>query len=86
MGFGAAGAGQRGGEAGRRLLQQGDVPGGGREQRRELLAEVAVDLDVGLVALVDPQQSRAPGAQLAAGREVPPVEEVPGKGRELHGP
>ena len=63
MRLGAAGPGQRIGEARRALLQQGDVPGGGREQGRELRGQVAVDLDVGLVALVEAQQPRAPGAQ-----------------------
>ena len=76
---------QRLGEARRALLQQGDVPGGAGEQRRELGREVAVDLDVGLVALVEPQQPRAPAAQLRVGREVAPVEEVPGDRCELHG-
>ena len=49
--LGAAGAGQRSGEARRTLLQQRDVPGGARERRGELGLEVAVDLDVSRVAL-----------------------------------
>src|SRR6185369_16973955 len=54
------------------------------EQLRELGGEVAVDLDVGLVALVKAQQPRAPGAQPRVGRKVAPVKEVPDEDGELH--
>ena len=54
---------ERLGPARRALLQQGDVPvGRGQQDARELVAEVAVDLHVGGVALGDPQQPRAPRA------------------------
>jgi hypothetical protein len=56
-----AGAGKSLGEAGRALLQQRDVPGGAGEDRGELGGEIAVDLDVGGIALGDPQQAGAPG-------------------------
>ena len=81
----AAGAGQRLGEARRALLQQRHVPLGAREQRRELRGQVAVDLDVSVVALLEAQQPRAPGAQLRVGRMVAPVEEVPAQCGQLHG-
>jgi hypothetical protein len=86
VGLGPAGAGQRVGEARRHLLQHRHVPLGSGEHLRELRGEVAVDLYVGLVALVDPQQPRAPGAQLRVGRMVAPVEEVPAENGELYGP
>ena len=46
-GLGAAGAGERRGEARRALLQQRHVPLGAGQQVGELGQEVAVDLDVG---------------------------------------
>lgn len=84
MGFGAAGRRQRPGEAGRALLQQRHVPLGGGEDRGELVHQLAIDLRVRLVALLDSQQSRAPGEERRVGREVATVEEVPADGRELH--
>ena len=83
MRLGAAGPGERLGEARRALLQQGDVPLGRGQQAGELAPQVAVDLDVGGVALGHPQQPRAPGEERRVGREVAPVEEVPGEGGEL---
>ena len=82
--LGAAGLRQRRGEAGRRLLQQRHVPGGAGEHGGELVEELAVDLDVGRVALGDAEQPRAPGEERGVGREIAPVEEVPGDGGELH--
>ena len=38
----------------------------------------------GTSALGDPQQPRAPGEEGRVGREIAPVEEVPGDGGELH--
>ena len=84
MRLGAAGLGQGRGEARRALLQQGDVPLGGGEHLGELGDEIAVDLHVGLVSLLDPQQARAPGEEGRVGREVAPVEEVPADGGEFH--
>src|SRR5262249_4285818 len=84
MGIGLAGAGERLCEAGRALLEQGYVPFGAGQLRRELVEQAAVDLDVGLVALADPQQSRAQGEEPRVGGEVAPVEEVPGDRGELH--
>jgi hypothetical protein len=54
--FGAARLGQGGGKAGRTLLQESDVPLRRGEQLGELGEQLAVDLDVRLVALLDPQQ------------------------------
>ena len=54
MRLGAARLGERRGEARRALLQQGDVPLGAGEQLGELGDQLAVDLDVGLVSLLDP--------------------------------
>ncbi len=84
MALGAAGAGQFRREARRALLQEGDVPLGAGEHRRELVEQATVDLEVGVVSLRDPQQPRAPGEQGGVGREIAPVEEVPGNRRELH--
>jgi ornithine carbamoyltransferase len=82
--FGVAGAGQRRAVAGRTLLQQRDIPLRLRQEARELALEVAVDLDVGGVALASPQQPRAPGEERRIGGEVAPVEDVPGDCREVH--
>src|SRR6478672_2562064 len=79
-----AGAGQRLGKARRHLLQHRHVPLGLGEHRRERHCEVAIDLDVGLVALGEAQQPRAPGAQLRVGRMVAPVEEIPAQCGQLH--
>ncbi len=84
MRFGLAGGGKRCGEARRALLQQRHIPIGAGEDRRELGREVAVDLNVGLVALLDPQQARTPGEEGRVGREVAPVEEIPAYGGEFH--
>jgi ornithine carbamoyltransferase len=75
---------QGGGEARRALLQQGDVPLGGRKHRGELRAELSVDLQVRRVALGDAQQARAPGEQRRVRREVAAVEEIPADGGEFH--
>ncbi len=85
MGLGVAGAGQRRGEARRALLQERDVPVSRCQRGGKLRLEVAVDLDVGRVALGAPQQPRAPGEEGGIRWEVAPVEEVPGDGGELHG-
>jgi ornithine carbamoyltransferase len=82
--FGAAGVSERTGEAGRALLQQRDVPLRAAEHRGELGAQVAIDLHVRGVSLLDAQQSRAPGEQRRVGREIPPVKEIPGNRFELH--
>ncbi len=50
------------------------------------VARAKADVDRNRVALVDSQQPRAPAAQLRVGREIPPVEQVPGDRSELHGP
>ena len=84
MGLGAAGLGQRRGEARRALLQQGDIPLGLAEQTGELVEQVAVHLDVRLVALARPQEPRAPGEQRRVGRKVAPVEEVPADRGQPH--
>jgi hypothetical protein len=57
MRFGAAGRGERRGEPRWALLQQGDIPLDAGEQFGELLDQIAVDLDVSRVSLLDPQQS-----------------------------
>jgi ornithine carbamoyltransferase len=82
--LGVAGRGERLPPAWRTLLQQGDVPFGAGQQRRELVAQLAVDLDVRRVALARRQQPRVPGEERRVGREVAAVEEVPGEGGQLH--
>jgi len=84
VGFGAACRRQWLGEPGRTLLQQRHVPFSGGEGRGELVNQLAIDLRVCLVSLLDSQQSRAPGEKRRVGREVATVEEVPADGRELH--
>ncbi len=82
--FGFAGAGQRRGKTWRTLLQQGYVPLGAGQYCRELGPEIAVDLEVSLVALLDPQQARTPGEEGGIGRAVSSVEEIPAYGGEFH--
>jgi ornithine carbamoyltransferase len=84
VGFGAAGRRQRLGEAGWALLQQRHVPLGAKENRGELVNQLAIDLRVGLVALLDSQQPRAPGEERRVGGKVATVEEVPADRREFH--
>lgn len=79
-----AGGCERRGETGWALLQQRHIPIGLGEHRGELGEQLAVDLHVGLVALLDPEQSRAPGEEGRVGREVATVEEVPADRREFH--
>ncbi len=69
----------------RALLQECHVPLRGGQQLAELIQQVAVDLNVGGVALRHSQQPRAPGEQRRIGREVAPMEEVPGDDGEPHG-
>jgi hypothetical protein len=55
VGRGIAGLGQRCDKTGWALLQQGDVPGGRGQHFGELADQLAVDLDVRRIALLDPQ-------------------------------
>jgi ornithine carbamoyltransferase len=82
--FGLAGSGKASGETGRALLQQRHVPLGAGEDLRELRLQILIHLHVGHVALADAEKARAPGEQLRIGWEIPPVEEVPCDGGELH--
>jgi len=82
--LGAAGLGEGLGEAGWALLEQRHIPLRGPEHRGEFIEQVVVDLDVSFVSLRGPQQAGAPGEQLSAGREIAPVEEVPGDSGEFH--
>ncbi len=79
-----AGLGKRRLETRWALLKQGDVPLGVGEHRGELGGQIAVDLQVGAIALGDSQQTRAPGEEARIGREVTPVEEIPADGGEFH--
>jgi ornithine carbamoyltransferase len=83
--LGATGRRQLVPPARRALLQQGHVPLRRGQHPRELRQQHAVHLQVRLVALGRPQQTRAPGAQRRVGREIAPVEKVPGEGFDLHG-
>ena len=80
----AGGGGQGRGPAGWALLEEGDLPLGGEQNLGEFSEEVAVDLDVGFVALAAAQEPRASRVQARIGRAVAPVVEVPGEGGESH--
>jgi ornithine carbamoyltransferase len=82
--LGVAHLGEETGKARRALLQEGDPPLGVREQRGELGDQLAVDLHVRLVSLLNSQQSRAPGEEGRIRWEVAAVEEVPADGGEFH--
>ena len=84
MSVGVAGAGKGGGVARRALLEQDHVPLGAVDQAGELGQQATVDLEVGGVALADPQQPRAPGEEPRVGWEVAPVEEIPGDRPQSH--
>ena len=77
--------GQRRGEARRALLQQGDVPVGAGEQRRELVEQVAVDLDVGGVALArSAAAASARCSSAGSGGKSRPWKRFQAMARELH--
>jgi ornithine carbamoyltransferase len=82
--LGIAGRGERGREARRALLQQRHVPLGAGQHLAKLVDQLAVYLDVSLVALLDGEQARAPGEEVGIGGEVATVEEVPADGLEFH--
>ena len=79
MGRGAAGAGEVGAPSRGAFLKKRYVPLGAGDDRRELAAKVAVELDVRGAALGPAGDAGANGAERRIGGEVAAVEEVPGE-------
>ena len=82
--LGIAGFGQAVGPPRWAFLKQGDVPAGAREHRRELVEQLAVNLEVSLVPLRGAEEPRPGGAERGVGGKVAAVEEVPAQHHDLH--